>query len=201
MRNAVIDSAEKIGAYAFVDCRCLRSITLPKSITRIPEYLFWGCFGLSKITFNGRVSYVEVSAFENCSALVKVNYPGTEKDWANVVMEKGNEWLYYAKVICSDTEVVLPELVPSFKEDTTGAVNVSVEIPKGTVDDRAELIVVNLDGGEYSSFTDYDVSSKDVSVDTINIKDTSVKEIKIFLWESLDTMVPLSEPLTLTIRK
>ena len=107
-----------------------------------------------------------------------------------------------ATVICSDTAVKLPEITPSFKEDsTTGEVNVTVEIPNGTVDDTAELIVINLDNGAYSSFTDYDVSSKDTEIGSISIKDTSVKQIKIFLWESLDTMMPLSQPVELTIRK
>ena len=196
------ENITEIGSYAFTDCRCLQSITLPKSITRIPEYLFWGCYGMSKITFNGTVSYVHVSAFENCSALVKVYYAGTEKDWANITTEKGNDCLLSATVICSDTVVKLPEITPSFKEDiTTGEVNVTVEIPKGIVDDTAELIVINLDNGAYSSFTDYDVSSKDTEIGSISIKDTSVKQIKIFLWESLDTMMPLSQPVELTIRK
>ncbi|MDE7439302.1 MAG: leucine-rich repeat domain-containing protein [Clostridia bacterium] len=53
----------------FRECTALTSVTLPASITEIPEYTFRGCTKLATVTFNGNVTSIGVSAFAYCGSL------------------------------------------------------------------------------------------------------------------------------------
>ena len=44
-----------VGSHFFDGCKQLKSITIPKSVTKIGYSAFWGCSGLT-ITFNGTMA-------------------------------------------------------------------------------------------------------------------------------------------------
>lgn len=96
---------------AFLDCVSLKKIVLPDSITQIGCLAFWGC-GLDEIkipkgvtiisdhlTYNSNirkvyipksVTKIEKSAFR----YAQIYYEGTKEEWANIIIEEGNEFLY-----------------------------------------------------------------------------------------------------------
>lgn len=55
-----------IGAWAFSDCKALKKITLPNSITKIHDAAFYNS-GIEEITFPDKLSYVGNEAFRNCN--------------------------------------------------------------------------------------------------------------------------------------
>lgn len=60
---------------AFRDCRHVTSITLPDTITEIPETAFFGCSGLITVNIPSSINSIGERAFYNCSSLTNVNIP------------------------------------------------------------------------------------------------------------------------------
>ncbi len=59
----------------FYDCTGLTNITLPDSITILPDMLFDGCSGLTKITIPRNVNRIGYCTFLNCTALKSITIP------------------------------------------------------------------------------------------------------------------------------
>ncbi len=85
VNNVVNDRTKIIYHGAFSDCRRLKSITIPDSVTEIGNWTFDGCTGLTSITIPDSVTKIGWSAFSGCSSLTSVTIPdGVTKigDWA-----------------------------------------------------------------------------------------------------------------------
>lgn len=67
--SMVIDA---IGAYAFENCRSLRDINIPESVTTIQTSVFSGCTSLTTITLPKGVTWVRGSAFQDCIGLKEI---------------------------------------------------------------------------------------------------------------------------------
>ena len=68
-------SDDKIGDFAFKDCRSLTSLNLPSGITSIGEEAFYRCSGLTSITLPSGVISIGHSAFCDCSGLTSLTIP------------------------------------------------------------------------------------------------------------------------------
>ena len=92
-----------IGAYAFIFCSSLTSITLPNSVTMIGKCAFFACSGLTSITIPNSVTSIGREAFSNCSSLTSITIP-----------EGVAEINYMAFYKCSSlTSINIPEGVTS----------------------------------------------------------------------------------------
>ena len=65
----------RIGEYAFVDSRGLKSISIPNSVTSIGIYAFEGCSNLTSIIIPNSVTNIGYGAFKNCSGLTSISLP------------------------------------------------------------------------------------------------------------------------------
>ena len=68
-------SNDKLGDYAFSDCRGLTSLTIPSSITSIGLGAFLYCSGLTSLTIPSSVTSIGKSAFQGCSGLTSLAIP------------------------------------------------------------------------------------------------------------------------------
>ena len=66
-----------IGAYAFLDCKELRTVTLPKSITVIEESAFRGCVSLEELVLPENLEQIGFGAFQDCTALKEMVIPAS----------------------------------------------------------------------------------------------------------------------------
>ena len=64
-----------IGSYSFYNCKSLKNITIPSSVTRISHNAFENCSSLSSITIPNSVTSIGYSVFENCSGLANITIP------------------------------------------------------------------------------------------------------------------------------
>ena len=64
-----------IGNSAFYNCRDLKSITIPDSVTSIGNYAFYGCNSLANIKIGNSVTSIGTYAFSYCSGLTSVTIP------------------------------------------------------------------------------------------------------------------------------
>lgn len=62
---------------SFTYCRSLTSVTIPASMTKIPDYAFKSCYGLKSVTILEGVTEIGVVAFENCEELFTLDLPDT----------------------------------------------------------------------------------------------------------------------------
>ena len=78
------DSVTSIGECAFYDCSGLTSITIPDSVTSIGSSAFFGCSGLTSITIPDSVTSIRDYAFYNCSGLTSIKFNGTMAQWGAI---------------------------------------------------------------------------------------------------------------------
>lgn len=92
----------KIGGDAFYGCKSLKSITISDSVTTIGEYAFYYCSSLTSVTIPKSVTVINSDAFYNSKNISTVYYNGTEDDWDEIYIYKGNDALTNAtlKTIC-----------------------------------------------------------------------------------------------------
>lgn len=63
---------DAIGTHAFENCRSLREINIPESVTTIQTSVFSGCTSLTTITLPKGVTWVRGSAFQDCIGLKEI---------------------------------------------------------------------------------------------------------------------------------
>ena len=65
----------KIADEGFADCKNLKSITIPDSVTSIGSSAFSGCSGLTSITIPNSVTSIGYRAFYGCTSLTSITLP------------------------------------------------------------------------------------------------------------------------------
>lgn len=83
LTNLVIPEGVEYIDDSFQGCPSITTVTIPSSVTDIPDYAFYGCTFLTTVNIPNTVTKIGTSAFENCTSLVKINYNGTIEQWHN----------------------------------------------------------------------------------------------------------------------
>lgn len=89
------ESITSIPEYAF-QCVQLNSVTIPDSVTSIGEDAFYSS-SVTTVRMADSVTCVETNAFANCSNLKKVYYVGDSSKWSSIAWNSGNGSLIDAK--------------------------------------------------------------------------------------------------------
>jgi len=71
------DTIKYVGAYAFVDCTSLMSVTLSNQLTEVPSHAFSGCINLISVVFGSEIESIGQYAFYNCSSLLNITLPNS----------------------------------------------------------------------------------------------------------------------------
>ena len=72
-------SVNKIGGYAFYNCRNLIEINLPSNITSIGEYAFYNCSSIATVTIPNNVITIGNYAFYKCTNIEKLMFEKNSK--------------------------------------------------------------------------------------------------------------------------
>lgn len=115
------DGVTHIGEFAFKDCWNMTSITIPNSVTHIAASAFLNCSKLGKIVLpNGlcainrstfdhcaslktivipnTITIIGYNAFNMCNSITDIYYTGTEEEWEDIAIDKGNSALTSATI-------------------------------------------------------------------------------------------------------
>ena len=75
--NSYYTSNDKLGGYAFYNCRVLTNLTIPSSVTSIGESAFEYCSSLTSLTIPSSVTLIWHYAFRGCSGLTSLTIPSS----------------------------------------------------------------------------------------------------------------------------
>lgn len=69
------EGTEKIGTYAFQDCKDLTSVTIPESVTEILWNAFDGCSALTSVVLPKSLKKIDSNVFRGCTSLMDIVIP------------------------------------------------------------------------------------------------------------------------------
>lgn len=72
---SIPNSISQIPDSAFYNCVGLKSVTITDNINLIGEYAFYGCTGIADITFSKELKSIKEFAFKNCAGIKTLNLP------------------------------------------------------------------------------------------------------------------------------
>ncbi|MCR4900683.1 MAG: leucine-rich repeat protein [Treponema sp.] len=105
-----VTSISNIAENAFMNCKNLYSISLPKTIVSIKQKAFSGCSNLVNITIPDEVTTIETGAFSCCSSLTSLTIPDSVTSIGTGVFEQ-----------CSSLQELTIPFVGSSKEATSAS--------------------------------------------------------------------------------
>lgn len=183
------NSVTSIGDYAFEWCESLTSVTIGIGVTSIGDLVFYGCSRLTSVMIPSNVTSIGDWAFNDCNSLTDVYYSGSEADWQKIIIEGGNDYLTGAHIHYNSTGI--PQISVSELVVEGGSITITAETKN--IEGVGELFAVGYDGSKLTA-------SEKLQDGAATLPAEDVKTIKVFCWDSLDTMRPLCEPKTITIK-
>ncbi len=87
------DTVTDIPDSAFSDCKKLTSITIGNGVTSIGREAFSFCYDLTSVTIGQNVTSIGNNAFFGCNSLKKVYYNGTASEWDEIIISSSNSKL------------------------------------------------------------------------------------------------------------
>lgn len=97
------DSITSIPDAAFVNCSQLTNISIPNSVTYIGYSAFSSCTSLKSITLPSSLSTIGNSAFAGCPSSMTVTYPGSKKQW-DAIFKGSNNDVLENNLVCNTLE-------------------------------------------------------------------------------------------------
>lgn len=98
------DSVTSIPDAAFVNCSQLTNISIPNSVTYIGFSAFDGCASLKSITLPSSLRTIGNSAFAGCPSLMTVTYPGSKTQWDDNITKGSNNDVLENHLVCNTLE-------------------------------------------------------------------------------------------------
>lgn len=112
------DSITSIPDAAFVNCSKLTNISIPNSVTYIGFSAFSSCTSLKSITLPSSLSTIGNSAFAGCPSLMTVTYPGSKTQWDAITKGSNNDVLEN-KLVCNQLEATFTADGTTFAQPQT----------------------------------------------------------------------------------
>lgn len=112
------DSVTSIPDAAFVNCSQLTNISIPNSVTYIGFSAFDGCASLKSITLPSSLRTIGNSAFAGCPSLMTVTYPGSKTQWDAITKGSNNDVLEN-KLVCNQLEATFTADGTTFAQPQT----------------------------------------------------------------------------------
>lgn len=113
------DSVTSIPDAAFVNCSQLTNISIPNSVTYIGFSAFDGCASLKSITLPSSLRTIGNSAFAGCPSLMTVTYPGSKTQWDDNITKGSNNDVLENHLICAKLEATFTADGTTFAQPQT----------------------------------------------------------------------------------
>lgn len=153
------------------------------NIASIGEMAFNDCTELISVDIARDVTAIDGSAFWGCDSLTDVYYKGTKAEWDKI---EGKDCLDGIIVHCIDYEPVPEIKTPEITVDNDADV-IEVYVETENLPQNVALITISYGGnGEF-------IETNEVYDGYASLSAEGVKTVKVFCWESLESMRPICE--------
>jgi len=90
----------EMGSQAFMECRNLTHVYFEyeSELLHISDYSFMACENLEYVQLPASLISIGYNAFSKCPNLYEVVYMGSNKEWKNVSIDNGNEYIHSAEI-------------------------------------------------------------------------------------------------------
>lgn len=157
-------SVTEIGMSAFADCISLVSIDIPKGVTEIQNWAFENCQSLTSISLPEGVTTLKEKAFYGCTGLKTITIPST-------IQEIGN-YVFYGLSSIQDVycyATVVPQVTAnSFSNDmaaNTNLPNATLHVPVGCVDAYRNAQGWNV----FNNIVEFEVDGAPANVEAVDL--------------------------------
>lgn len=172
-----------IGESAFSHCVGLKSIVIPNDITVIKSKTFYCCENLKSITIPNSITSIWYNAFNECVGLTDVYFTGIKEEWENInIDDTGNDNLKAATIHYNSTMPDLHE--PCFLVSNSSITNTS--------DKKRRVSVIVAEYADNGGFIDAVINTVTFDAGETKSFDTPENTFKIFVWDSLSGIRPMT---------
>lgn len=190
-----------IGDRAFQHCYGITSIEIPDGVESIKERTFQHCYNIKSMTIPDSVKSIESMALDisNAMGLPDIYYKGTRSQWEDISINNDNH--LENTTIHFNYFPTTPDAysISKIKPTNTGiALTIN---PTEVVDGEQTAIIACYDEkGVFTGMQQKQVKSSDGEQTlTFDIDKTKVSNVKAFIWNDLNYMMPASETKTLDL--
>ncbi|MCH5187454.1 MAG: leucine-rich repeat domain-containing protein [Oscillospiraceae bacterium] len=209
------DSVQTIGNNAFLWCRSLESVNMGNGVETIGKSAFDNCWALTNLNMGSSVvsigsrafnscafadielpvslKIISESAFRSCDDLTDVYYGGSEQDWSMITIGNYNEPLLDAKIHYNSSRPIEDPKVEGSKVEgphiidvTIGRKSIDVRVSYKNVPPSAKVFAVGY--GEDDAF----LCIADFNNGTAVLPPEGVTKVKVMIWSSFDSMLPIA---------
>lgn len=182
------EELEVIGTWAFENSGIVE-VRLPKTLSTIPTGAF-ATMSLEKIYFGTHITTIERNAFNY--ELDAIYFDGTMREWHNI---NGWESVPYETKVVARVEIQ----AYAFRNEE----KIMVEAAVDGLESSQSLIMIGLDGnGNHVTYDGYYGEELYAGPLTIDGEETKkIEKVRIFVWESLESLRPMGAPLEINVIK
>lgn len=197
IENLIIPgSVKKLGNQTFAYCQNLKNVEIMEGVPSIGTAMFTTCKNLKTIKIPKSVTTISQSAFNFCSSISDVYYAGTKDDWNNIRFLSGNDSIFKASIHYNAIGTAAPKIISTPTVQNTEN-NYIVNVKLQNVEYDSDIIAVAYDGNIVSGLN-YDTISAGENETNISIQADNANIIKIFVWDSLGSMHPLTDTIKIS---
>lgn len=151
------DSVTSIPDAAFVNCSQLTNISIPNSVTYIGFSAFDGCASLKSITLPSSLRTIGNSAFAGCPSLMTVTYSGSKKQW-DAISKGSYNGVLEKHLVCNTLEATFTADGTTFAQPQTINRGEKFTEPTSTPEKKGYTFIGWYNGDEKEKF-DFDADT------------------------------------------
>lgn len=186
------DELINIGQWAF-EGSGIKAVVIPETVNAIARGAFY-TLSLESVSFGTHITSIEMNAFMD--TLKSIYFAGTMGDW---YMINGHYNVGYNTNIITKVEIMGGGAFETSEEQ------IMVEIGVEGLEPSQSLIMIGLDGDgahvTYDECYGEELYAGPLTIEGDKEEIEKVEKVKIFVWESLESMRPLSDPIEITVTR
>ncbi|MBQ6796004.1 MAG: leucine-rich repeat protein [Clostridia bacterium] len=171
----------------------IKSVAIPETVTVLVRGAFWTP-SLETVSFGTHITSIEQNAFAN--ELKSIYFNGSMGDW---YMIDGHYNVGY------ETKIITKIVIHGGDAFETSEEEIMVEIGIEDLEPSQSIIMIGIDGDgahvTYDECYGEELYAGPLTIDGDKDEIEKVETVKIFVWESLESMRPLSDPIEIPVTR
>lgn len=190
----------KIGERAFRGCSALSNFTLPELVTSIGAEAFQGCTSLKNITLSYHVTEIGADAFKDSGITINTTKDAYAYNYCNLYNYSCNATSTSYGDISGDSDVQLSVNTTSALNTINGKLVISVKFDTELLNECVHVAFYN-SSNKVVDYMIIPITEKRNDIYIVTNDVNSASYAKVFVWDSLETLRPVSPFEKVTINR